>query len=880
MKKLTKKLAIVALSATLAVSAGAALGVVAYSQAPITASAAETAAVDLKDAFTLNTWGNSGDYKEALLYRITSPSNTTYWSATGTSAGANDAIGETVLKSILVNGKSIYDHNAEYKALIESGATSPITWTGMPNAATDGTRYMQGNIAQDVAAKTAKFAPIFVNCCNHGAAYGNTIDLYIPTSYLAKEDVNSIVIGKDFYLEKNGTSFGVSEDVVFEKNALGIPMKKVDISKYEIKETAVTKVDGSSNSATSWDSFLRFYLGESDYANCNTTPVSDKAFLHSLNFFDHILLNGKPFIEYYENADGTVVDPATKEMYYNVWGNKNSFGLRWPDSLNSTEAAGAITEIKVLAGCQFPSATAFGSVIYQTAEDKTFIVTGSNVYSDTAYMFDSEDITISEMVATGDEGELYRVDVSYENWNSTCDIYDYNYFGTHYLNMRKAILINGKSLHEINTTVDDSAYVYSTNPWTNTSTDSGTGYQLFQNPTLLTGEGDTLSIYLHKDYVASLEVPYVEVTLAKGFANHANSEYWASEDITAYVWKAPLTVSVITGNPRDPQFVTTVDCLYGDTFKVSELAVPEAVGKTFAGWTDVESNAITEDFVVTESTAIYADWTIEVHTLTIVNGETTTEIKFGVENDGTLDATVAELAWILEGELPAETQTHTYAWAEELPETFELKDYTFTVVAAERVYTVSVITGNPRVNPDCVTTTEHKYNDTFKVSELVVPEAVGKTFAGWTDVEGNAITEDFVVTESTAIYAAWTIEVHTLTIVNGETTTEIKFGVENDGTLDATVAELAWILEGELPAETETHTYAWDVAVPETFELKDYTFTVVATEKEVNSESSDTTSEENKPAKSGCGSAIGSTLAITGIALAASALIIKKRKED
>ena len=42
MKKLTKRLAIVALSATLAVSAGAALGVVAYNQEPITASAAQT----------------------------------------------------------------------------------------------------------------------------------------------------------------------------------------------------------------------------------------------------------------------------------------------------------------------------------------------------------------------------------------------------------------------------------------------------------------------------------------------------------------------------------------------------------------------------------------------------------------------------------------------------------------------------------------------------------------------------------------------------------------------------------------------------------------------------------------------------------------------
>ena len=76
MKKLTKKLAIVALAATLAVSAGAALGVVAYNQEPITASADVNLTVDLKDHFTVDSWCNVGDYTEAAIYRIKSPSYT------------------------------------------------------------------------------------------------------------------------------------------------------------------------------------------------------------------------------------------------------------------------------------------------------------------------------------------------------------------------------------------------------------------------------------------------------------------------------------------------------------------------------------------------------------------------------------------------------------------------------------------------------------------------------------------------------------------------------------------------------------------------------------------------------------------------------------
>ena len=880
MKKLTKKLAIVALSATLAVSAGAALGVVAYNQEPITASAAQTAAVDLKDAFEANSWGDAGDYKEALLYRLRSPSVTTYWSEFGASAGANDTIGETVLKNIFVNGKSIYDHNAEYKALIESGATSPITWTGMPNAKTGETRYMQPNIADDVAYKTTRFAPIFVNLCNHNADYGNSIDLYIPTAYLAKEDVKSIKIGKDFYLEKNGTSFGVSADVTFEVNAMGKPFKKMDLSNYEIKPTAVTKVDGSNNSATGWDSFLRFYLEESDYDNCNTTALPNKGIMMSLNFYNYVLFNGKPLLEYYQD------DPINYEMFFNVWGKKNSYGVRWPHSLNSAVEAGKITEITILAGCQFPSATAFDSVIYEVKEEVTLKTSGNGIYERVRTPITSADITICEPIIAGDAGEFYQVNILCDKWLAIAngDIYDFNYNSTERQALRKNILINGVSLFDINANTDDSSYEYSTHPWNSTDP---THPAIFQHPTLVSGTAGRLSIFVHKDYIASLNPNTIEVTVKSGFIHYADNEYVVGEDVTAIVWKKPCTVSVITGNPRlDPTCVVTTEHKYGDTFKVSELVAPTAVGKTFAGWTDVEGNAITEDFTITESTAIYATWTVEVYTLTIVNGETKTEIKFGVENDGTLDATVAELAWILEDELPAEDNYNTYAWDVEVPETFELKDYTFTVVATEKVYTVTVITGNPRLDPNCAVTTEHKYGDTFKVSELVAPTAVGKTFAGWTDVEGNAITEDFTITESTAIYATWTVEVYTLTIVNGETTTEIKFGVENDGTLDATVAELAWILESELPAETETHTYAWDVEIPEAFELKDYTFTVVATEKEVESsdttsgDSSDTTSGEAKPGKSGCGSAIGSTLAITGIALAASALIIKKRKED
>ncbi|MBQ9113759.1 MAG: hypothetical protein IJY05_02430, partial [Clostridia bacterium] len=81
-------------------------------------------------------------------------------------------------------------------------------------------------------------------------------------------------------------------------------------------------------------------------------------------------------------------------------------------------------------------------------------------------------------------------------------------------------------------------------------------------------------------------------------------------------------------------------------------------------------------------------------------------------------------------------------------------------------------------------------------------------------------------------FASWKVTAYKLTIVNGDSEKVITFGVEANG-VDASIDSLAFVLAGELPKETVEYSYAWEETIPETFELKDYTFTVVATAKVV-----------------------------------------------
>ena len=303
------------------------------------------------------------------------------------------------------------------------------------------------------------------------------------------------------------------------------------------------------------------------------------------------------------------------------------------------------------------------------------------------------------------------------------------------------------------------------------------------------------------------------------------------------------TFSFVSLNPNvtfvdaDGNVVDKAVYAYGASEKAVAPTAPEkaadaAYTYTFAGWYNGETAWNFDDAVVGNLvlTATYTK-SVNVYTLTIVNGETSTEIKFAAEVADGVEYTTETLWEALYANLPAEDNEYTYAFAEELPMEFALENYTFTVVKSERIYEIAVITGNPRLDPDCVTTITGKYGEAFT---LTAPTAEGKTFAGWVDIEDNAVTEFVFSPDLEAVYATWDLIVYTVTIVNGEETTVIKFAVESDPVNEVGLLEdVAFAVSIALPEATAEYTYAFAEEVPTAFEYKNYTFTVVATAVEV-----------------------------------------------
>ena len=148
---------------------------------------------------------------------------------------------------------------------------------------------------------------------------------------------------------------------------------------------------------------------------------------------------------------------------------------------------------------------------------------------------------------------------------------------------------------------------------------------------------------------------------------------FAGEEVPTY------TLVLMDGNPRMGGTREEIEYVEGATL---ELPTLEAEGKTFLGWFAMDDNdeptVAAPATMPAEPVALYAVWEVSVYTLTIVNGEESTEFKFAVEYTNEILISVNDLAYVLEDNLPADA-----SYVEAIPETFELKDYTFTVLVIE-----------------------------------------------------------------------------------------------------------------------------------------------------------------------------------------------------
>ena len=251
-------------------------------------------------------------------------------------------------------------------------------------------------------------------------------------------------------------------------------------------------------------------------------------------------------------------------------------------------------------------------------------------------------------------------------------------------------------------------------------------------------------------------------------------EAWtlADTEITAYT-VAKYSFTVITDRWA-MDGTTTTRVAAGDTLTLP--ADPEVEGKTFTGWIDLEGNAVAEGATMPEEDfAIFATFTVDVYTLTIKEeGKEDVTLKFAVEAiyaEDPADAAIGidaldyELSMLYVGD-------DDVAYKFEKPEAWTLEDTEITAYTVAK-YSFTVVTD------DGTTTTRLEAGATLVFP--ADPTAEGKTFAGWVDLEGNAVAEGATMPEEDfAVYASWTINVYTLTVNRLDDTVDTyKFGVES-----------------------------------------------------------------------------------------------------
>ena len=265
-------------------------------------------------------------------------------------------------------------------------------------------------------------------------------------------------------------------------------------------------------------------------------------------------------------------------------------------------------------------------------------------------------------------------------------------------------------------------------------------------------------------------------------------------------------------------------------------ADPTAEGKTFAGWVDIEGNAVAEGATMPEEDfAIFASWTVNAYTLTIKEeGKEDVTLKFGVEAvpaedpaDEIIDITT--LDYVL---------STMYVGSEEIayefegkPEEWALADTTITVVETIAKYELTIVTNKTAIGG--TTKVEVEYGATLPLP-TDAPTMNGKTFAGWEYSDGSAVEADATMPgKDITIYAVWDIVPYTLTITqDGKDDVTLTFGIEGVEATETTAAiigidELDSAIEALLPEATETEEFVFE-GKPAEWTLEDTTISIVS----------------------------------------------------
>ena len=257
---------------------------------------------------------------------------------------------------------------------------------------------------------------------------------------------------------------------------------------------------------------------------------------------------------------------------------------------------------------------------------------------------------------------------------------------------------------------------------------------------------------------------------------------------------------------------------YGETLVLNEKDIPVVTKEadaeyTYEFWSWFNGdNSFDVTTPITESLELRPAFSKTpvnyVINVTMPNGTVET-INFNVESD--VNALLAAVK-------PADNAEYTYAWGGKgLPDTFDLTNYDFEIVATPVEYKVNVtlVDGTVQTVNYTIETVKEAY---ATVAGLLPADNAEYTYA-W---GGKGLPETFDLTHYDLEIVATPV-VYTITVTLADGTVEtVTFSIESVKEAYATVVDM-------LPEDTAEYTYAWAEALPDELALQNYNFTVVAT---------------------------------------------------
>lgn len=721
-------------------------------------------------------------------------------------------------------------------------------------------------------------------------AYPDYIYIAVHRSFT---DIGSMTVGlKDgFSYVYNGTTYKTEGDLIFKATLdpssnfeTPIFVKQEEASETEYEFNAIKRNLEALADKGAYKGFRIFpsFYGDT-FASYSTRWLGD----HYLYMKDYILINDKPVnywnIEKYSADDDYTTNPIGNSgrvyatpvivQFYNngeyqiwihsAWAERN--GLDFNNIKFSIDKGMPFVQGgKVyVAGNKYSTDTINGTTYYTKYENEVVPnVSIENATEQTALNHLVVDVTLSEAM---DDIVWHMIDGYAANAEALTKI-----------------LINGKSVAEINSTTDITGWDWS----------GGCGFSatnaLLQKPVLILCNAGKMTIYINGQYRNTLENGRntdVKIEI-KGGANvlyqpsrtEAGNKYMLAAMEETAVYNRTYKLSVYPNGAEGEAIETEV--AHGNAIETGSY---DKAGYTLV-WTDGEGNAALT--VMPENDyAIYAKYTVIEYSANVGYLDGTSEtVKYTIENRAEklaeisvkFTAKTAEYEYVLDKtELPLEnctvnevkkpveytvtlkfadgatetikfnvetrsevledlnkkltesTDEYEYFWKGGLPEELPLENIVLEVERKAKEYTL-MIDYAEKDDETVKFTVETRAEALNSLAEKLTPAANGYTYSWKNLPEVLELKNQTITEEKTAIK-------YTLTVVYADETKEneeIEFTVE---TKDGVYASLA----NKISANTKEYSYAWDkteltledVTVTEIKTAVEYTLTIVYTDE-------------------------------------------------